>query len=75
MLLVVDNASIYTKNLINFLLEKKIQFNNIFHSELNSSQIKEYDSFILSGRRENNKNMNALNSKIIQHAILEKKSF
>ena len=70
----MDNGSVYTNNLIDFLSEKKIKFTNILHNQINFSKINEFDSFILSGRRENNKEMNALNSKIIQLAILEKKN-
>ena len=70
----MDNDSVYTNNLIDFLSEKKIKFTNILHNQINFSKINEFDSFILSGRRENNKEMNALNSKIIQYAILEKKN-
>ncbi len=70
----MDNGSIYTKNLIDFLSEKKINFKNLNHNLIELSKILEYDSFILSGRRENNKAMNAINSKIIQHAVLEKKN-
>ena len=70
----MDNGSVYTNNLIDFLSEKKIEFTNIQHNQIESSKINEFDSFILSGRRENNKEMNALNSKIIQHTILGKKN-
>ena len=73
MLLVVDNGSAYTKNLLEFLSKKEINFSNFSYSQLESSKIPEYDSFILSGRRHNSKNMNALNSRIINHAISEKK--
>jgi len=34
----------------------------------------QFYSFILSGRRKNNRKMNVINSKIIKHAISEKKS-
>lgn len=70
----MDNGSIYTKNLIAFLSEKKINFKNFKHNQIDLSKILEYNSFILSGRRENNKEMNAINSKIIQHAVIEKKN-
>jgi len=70
----VDNGSVYTNNLIDFLSEKKIEFTKFPHDQIKSSKINEFNSFILSGRRENIKEMNALNSKIIQHAILEKKN-
>ena len=38
------------------------------------SEIENFNSFILSGRRKNNQEMNALNSKIIQHAVSEQKN-
>ena len=66
LLLVVDNGSVYTKNLIDFLSEKKIKFTNIKHNQVNLSKIKEFNSFILSGRRQNNKEMNELNSLILE---------
>ena len=74
MLLVVDNGSIYTKNLIDFLTEKKIKFNYKKHNDVTLPEIENYKSFILSGRRKNNQEMNALNSKIIQHAVSEQKN-
>ena len=74
MLLVVDNGSIYTKNLVNFLSEKKIKFISQKFDEVNLSDIQQFNSFILSGRRKNDRKINAVNSKIIEHAISEKKS-
>ncbi len=74
MLLVVDNGSVYTKNLLDFLSEKKIQFKNKKHDQISLTEIQNFNSFILSGRRKNNQEMNALNSKIIQHAISTKKN-
>jgi len=74
LLLVVDNGSVYTKNLTDFLSEKKIKFTNLKHNQVKLSKINEFNSFILSGRRENIKEMNSLNSKIIQHAVSEKKN-
>lgn len=74
MLLVVDNGSVFTKNITQFLLEKKsyefeiLPFNKVVLPDLNK-----FSSFIVSGRRQNNKEMNAINSKIINHAISEKK--
>ena len=73
MLLVVDNGSIYTKNLLEFLSKKQIKFSSFSFSQLETSKISEFDSFILSGRRQNNKKMNALNSRIINHTISENK--
>ena len=74
MLLVVDNGSIYTKNLTTFLSDKKTEFTIQKFDEIKLSNISEFNSFILSGRIENNRIINAINSKIIKHAISEKKS-
>ncbi len=73
MLLLVDNGSIFTKNIVDFLFDKKLEFISIPFDKISSSEIAKYESFILSGRRQNSKEMNALNSKIINHAISEKK--
>ncbi len=70
----MDNGSVYTKNLIDFLTEKKIKFNYKKHNHVTLSEIENFNSFILSGRRKNNQEMNALNSKIIQHAVSEQKN-
>jgi len=69
LLLVVDNGSIYTKNLTTFLLEKNISFEQQTPHSLNLDSISKYDSFILSGRRKNEKKINEINSKIIKHSI------
>jgi len=74
LLLVVDNGSIYTKNLVNFLSEKKIKFISQKFDEVNLSDIQQFNSFILSGRRKNDRKINAVNSKIIKHATTEEKS-
>ena len=70
MLLVVDNGSVYTKNLIDFLT-KKIEFESMSYNKINPSDLSKYDSFILSGRRKNDQKINALNSQIVKHAILK----
>ena len=70
----MDNGSVYTKNLIDFLTQKKTKFLNQNHDQVELSNIHNYNSFILSGRRKNDKKMNILNSKIIQHAVQEKKN-
>ena len=72
MLLVVDNGSVYTKNLIDFLTGK-IEFESIPYNKINLSSINKYNSFILSGRQKNDQKINALNSQIIKHAIIKKK--
>lgn len=69
MLLVVDNGSIYTPNLTTFLQSNQIPF-DVYKED----DYTDYDSYILSGRKRNDKSQNSLNSKIIQHAISEKKS-
>ena len=74
MLLVVDNGSIYTKNLIDFLSENKVKFIVSKFDEIDSLDKSEFDSLILSGRIKNSKNMNVINSQIIQNAISERKS-
>ncbi len=73
MLLVVDNGSIYTQNLIDFLKEKKISFEKISPNELELKSLEKYDSFILSGRRKNEKKINQINSKVIKHCIQNNK--
>ena len=70
----MDNGSVYTKNLIDFLTEKKIKFKYKKHNHVALSEIENFNSFILSGRRKNNQEMNALNSKIIQHSVSEQKN-
>ena len=70
----MDNGSIYTKNLIDFLSEKKIEFINQKFDEVDLSGIQKFYSFILSGRRKNDRKINVVNSKIIKHAVSEEKS-
>ena len=69
MLLVVDNGSIYTKQLIDFLNKKNILFEKQSPQLLNLNSLSNYNSFILSGRRRNEKKINEINSKIITHSI------
>ena len=73
MLLVVDNGSVYTKNLIEFLEKREINFSNLPTDKVNPSNFSKFDSFILSGRRKNSKDTNALNSKVIKHAVSNNK--
>ena len=69
MLLVVDNGSLYTKQLTDFLSAKSISFEKQSPQLLNLDSLSNYDSFILSGRRKNEKKINEINSKIIRHCI------
>jgi len=69
LLLVVDNGSIYTKNLIDFLNEKNIFFEKQIPQLLDLNSLEKYDSIILSGRKKNEKKINEINSKIITYSI------
>ncbi len=73
MLLVIDNGSVYTKNLIDFLHNKNISFEKQTPELLDLKLLDKYNSFILSGRRKNEKKTNEINSKIINHAIQNNK--
>lgn len=70
----MDNGSVYTKNLVDFLTKKNIKFIYKNHNDVKLSELENFNSFILSGRRKNDKEMNALNSKIIQHSVSEQKN-
>ncbi|MEO9309167.1 MAG: gamma-glutamyl-gamma-aminobutyrate hydrolase family protein [Nitrososphaera sp.] len=72
MLLLVDNGSVFTKNITDFLTHKT-EFVVEPFDKIRPTEIVRFDSFILSGRRQNNQQMNAINSKIIKHAISEEK--
>ncbi len=69
MLLVVDNGSIYTKQLVCLLHDREILFERHPPHLLSIDNISEYDSFVLSGRRRNEKKTNQINSQIILHSI------
>jgi len=69
LLLVVDNGSIYTKNLTDFLNEKNIFFEKQTPQLLDLGSLGDYDSIILSGRRKNEKKTNEINSKIVTYSI------
>jgi len=69
LLLVVDNGSVYTKNLTDFLTKKNILFKKQTPQLLNLNTLEKYDGFILSGRRKNEKKINEINSKIITYSI------
>jgi GMP synthase (glutamine-hydrolysing) len=73
MLLIVENGSVYTKFLLDFLAKKNIVYDVLTFDKIVLSSLDKYSSIILSGRRKNNSLMNAINSKIIKHVVLEKK--
>lgn len=59
--------------MVDFLIDKDILFEKISPNEINLDNLKKYDSFILSGRRRNEKKTNQINSKIITHSIQHQK--
>ena len=69
MLLVVDNGSVYTKNLTDFLSKKNIPFDIQTPNILELDSLSNYDYFISSGRRKNEKKINEINSKIVKYCI------
>ena len=73
MLLLVDNGSVFTKDISSTLSKSDVKFEQKSFDEISLDEIRKYDSFILSGRRQNDSQMNAKNSKIILHAVNEKK--
>lgn len=74
MLLVVDNGSVYTQSLLNCIEELNTDFACHTFEKIINLDLKQYHSIILSGRRKNNLEMNVVNSKLIKHAVKEKKS-
>ena len=73
MLLLVDNGSVFTKDIAKTLSNSNVEFEQKPFDEINLDDIEKFDSYILSGRRQNDSKMNAKNSKIILHAVNEKK--
>ena len=73
MLLLVDNGSVFTKDIAKTLSNSNVEFEQKPFDEINLDDVEKFDSYILSGRRQNDSKMNAKNSKIILHAVNEKK--
>lgn len=73
MLLLVDNGSVFTENIVKFLVSSKTDHMIRTFEQINLDELKKFDSVILSGRRHNDQTMNALNSKIVNHCVSEKK--
>ena len=73
MLLLVDNGSVFTKDIAQTLSNSDVKYEQKSFSEINPDEIEQFDSFILSGRRQNDSEMNAKNSKIVLHAVKKKK--
>ena len=49
MLLLVDNGSVFTKDISNILLKSDVKFEQKSFDEVGLDEIRKYDSFILSG--------------------------
>ena len=69
MLLVVDNGSIYTKQLTDLLSEKDVSFEKCVPQLLDLGSLSGFDSFILSGRLKNERKINEVNSKVVVHCV------
>jgi GMP synthase (glutamine-hydrolysing) len=72
-ILLVDNGSVFTKDIAKTLSNHDVKFVQKSFDEINSEEIGKFDSYILSGRRQNDSKMNAKNSKIVLHAVNKKK--
>ena len=73
MLLLVDNGSVFTKDIAKTLSNSDVKFVLKSFDKISLEEIDDYTSFILSGRRTNDSQMNAKNSKIILHAVNKNK--
>lgn len=73
MLLVVDNGSVYTPSLLECIQDLDLDFESHIFSNISSLNLDNYSSIILSGRRNNNPEMNIVNSKLIKHSLEEGK--
>ena len=73
MLLLVDNGSVFTKDIASTLSNSDVKFAQKSVDEINPEEIDKFHSYILSGRRKNDSKMNVKNSKIILHAVNGKK--
>jgi len=73
LLVVVDNGSVYTKSILDFLKTTNIKFEQLRFDEISIASLDRYYSIILSGRRQNNPKMNAINAKIIKYSLENQK--
>jgi len=73
MLLVIDNGSVYTSKLIDFLYSKNFEFTMKSNSRLELNELNNFDSFILTGRTRNEQEMNKINSQVVLHSVSQKK--
>lgn len=68
-LVIIDNGSSYTDDLIALLDGLDVSHHRVIPSEFGLATLSRYTGVILSGRKRNDQLMNKINSKIIQHAI------
>ncbi len=69
MLLVVDNGSVYVKDLTNLLHTNGVPFEVFAPHMIDMDSLDRYTGVILSGRVSNSKKTNEVNSKIILHCV------
>ena len=69
MLLVVDNGSIYTSSLLDCIKNLDVEFEYHVFSDVPSLDLGNYSSIVLSGRKKNNSEINAINSKLVRHSL------
>jgi len=69
LLLVVDNGSVYTSSLLDCIQDLGVPFESRVFSDVSLADVEKYSSVILSGRRKNNLQMNAINSKLVKHSL------
>ncbi|ABK78538.1 GMP synthase, glutamine amidotransferase domain [Cenarchaeum symbiosum A] len=69
MLLLLDNGSIFTRQIADLLHAAGAIFRRVSPAELGPDDAARFDSYILSGRRRNDAAVNAFNSRIIRHAL------
>ncbi len=67
--LLVDNGSLYTPKLHSILGEVGCAMDMLEPGKVGLDSLHVYDSFVLSGRRINDRNTNMVNSKLVAHAI------
>ncbi len=65
----MDNGSVFTRRISDLLESAKTEYDLKAFSSINLESISKYQAFILSGRKSNDKKMNSVNSKIIQHSV------
>jgi len=69
LLLVVDNGSVYTQSLLDWIKNLDVSFEYHVFSDIPQLDLGKYSSVILSGRRKNNSDMNMINSKLVRHSL------